>query len=90
MTAAHSDWRSQAACTSHDPELFFPIGSTGPALRQLEQARQVCRSCPPGCPAWSGQSTSASMTASGVGSVKPNARACDGDAAPAGWARPTC
>jgi WhiB family transcriptional regulator, redox-sensing transcriptional regulator len=46
MPAAHHDWRSQAACTSHDPELFFPIGSTGPALGQLEQARQVCRSCP--------------------------------------------
>ena len=46
MTATHGQWRSQAACASHDPELFFPVGSTGPALRQLEQARQVCRSCP--------------------------------------------
>jgi len=28
-----------------DPELFFPVGSTGPALRQVEDAKQVCRRC---------------------------------------------
>ena len=28
-----------------DPELFFPIGSIGPALRQIEDAKQVCRNC---------------------------------------------
>ena len=26
--------------------MFFPIGSSGAALNQVEQARQVCRSCP--------------------------------------------
>ncbi len=46
MMTAHNDWRNQAACTTQDPELFFPIGSTGPSLRQLEQARQVCSGCP--------------------------------------------
>jgi hypothetical protein len=25
-----------------DPELFFPIGNAGPALLQLDQAKQVC------------------------------------------------
>jgi WhiB family redox-sensing transcriptional regulator len=29
-----------------DPELFFPIGTTGPALIQIEEAKSVCRRCP--------------------------------------------
>ena len=28
-----------------DPELFFPIGTAGPALLQLERAKQVCAGC---------------------------------------------
>jgi WhiB family redox-sensing transcriptional regulator len=39
------DWRHLAACREEDPELFFPIGTTGPALLQVEQAKAVCRSC---------------------------------------------
>ena len=39
------DWRHLAACREEDPELFFPIGTTGPALRQVEQAKAVCRGC---------------------------------------------
>jgi WhiB family redox-sensing transcriptional regulator len=42
----HRDWRDNAACRDHDPELFFPEGTIGPALRQAEQARRVCQSCP--------------------------------------------
>ena len=37
------DWRHKAACLDKDPELFFPIGNTGPALLQIEEAKQVCR-----------------------------------------------
>lgn len=40
------DWRHQAVCRNEDPELFFPIGDTGPALTQIEQAKNVCRRCP--------------------------------------------
>jgi len=40
------DWRHRALCRDEDPELFFPIGSTGPALMQIEEAKQVCRRCP--------------------------------------------
>ena len=40
------DWRSKAACLSVDPELFFPIGNTGPAIAQAAQAKTVCHSCP--------------------------------------------
>lgn len=39
------DWRQQAACLDEDPELFFPVGTTGPALDQVEEAKAVCRTC---------------------------------------------
>lgn len=39
------DWRHNAACLTEDPELFFPIGNTGPALVQIEEAKAVCRRC---------------------------------------------
>jgi len=39
------DWRTYAACRDVDPELFFPIGKTGPALVQIEEAKQVCGRC---------------------------------------------
>lgn len=38
-------WRDRATCLSVDPELFFPIGNTGPALLQVEEAKAVCRGC---------------------------------------------
>jgi WhiB family redox-sensing transcriptional regulator len=34
-----------AACLDEDPELFFPIGNTGPAIPQIEKALAVCRRC---------------------------------------------
>jgi WhiB family redox-sensing transcriptional regulator len=39
------NWRNRAACLEEDPELFFPIGNTGPALLQIEEAKAVCRRC---------------------------------------------
>lgn len=39
------DWRDRAECRNEDPELFFPVGSTGPALDQIEAAKSVCRRC---------------------------------------------
>src|SRR5918992_1347202 len=39
------DWRNRAECLDEDPELFFPIGNTGPAILQIEEAKQVCRRC---------------------------------------------
>ena len=38
-------WRDRAACCGVDPELFFAIGNTGPALLQIEEAKAVCRRC---------------------------------------------
>jgi WhiB family transcriptional regulator, redox-sensing transcriptional regulator len=45
-TGSPQEWRGGAACLNHDPELFFPEGTAGPALRQFDQAKQICRSCP--------------------------------------------
>lgn len=40
------DWREAASCRDTDPDLFFPIGSTGAAIEQIESAKAVCRQCP--------------------------------------------
>ena len=39
------DWRHHALCRDEDPELFFPIGTAGPAAVQVEEAKVVCRRC---------------------------------------------
>lgn len=39
------DFRHRAACRDTDPELFFPVGSVGPALLQLAEAKAVCARC---------------------------------------------
>lgn len=39
-------WHTRAACRDQDPELFFPIGNTGPALLQIQEAKEVCYRCP--------------------------------------------
>ncbi|WP_432093991.1 WhiB family transcriptional regulator [Streptomyces sp. bgisy100] len=40
------NWRQSAACIDEDPELFFPIGTSGPAALQAEEAKAVCARCP--------------------------------------------
>jgi WhiB family redox-sensing transcriptional regulator len=40
-----NDWLAGAACIGQDPELFFPVGPTGPAVLQVHQATQVCADC---------------------------------------------
>jgi WhiB family redox-sensing transcriptional regulator len=51
---ARANWREDAACRDADPELFFPIGTAGPALRQTGEAKRICRACPAQsqCLAW--------------------------------------
>ena len=39
------DWRHRAACLTEDPELFFPVGNTGPAIMQIAEAKKVCDRC---------------------------------------------
>src|ERR671934_248613 len=40
------DWRHTAVCRDEDPELFFPVGNSGPALAQIADAKLVCNRCP--------------------------------------------
>jgi WhiB family redox-sensing transcriptional regulator len=40
------NWREYAECRNEDPDLFFPTGTTGPAVMQTELAKSVCRRCP--------------------------------------------
>jgi WhiB family transcriptional regulator, redox-sensing transcriptional regulator len=44
--AERTDWRDQAACRRVDPDLFFPVSTSGPSLPQVEAARRVCQRCP--------------------------------------------
>lgn len=40
-----AEWWSLAACLTADPELFFPISLSGPALRQVARAKAICARC---------------------------------------------
>jgi WhiB family redox-sensing transcriptional regulator len=40
------EWLRSAACVGEDPELFFPVGTTGPARRDVAAAKRVCARCP--------------------------------------------
>ncbi|GGK96175.1 WhiB family transcriptional regulator [Streptomyces flaveus] len=40
------EWLRRAACADEDPELFFPVGTTGPALQDVAAAKRVCDRCP--------------------------------------------
>ncbi len=42
----NTNWRVDALCREKDPELFFPVGASGPALVQVAEAKAVCRTCP--------------------------------------------
>ena len=45
LNLATDDWRSASACSDTDPALFFPVGTTGPALEQIAAAKAVCDTC---------------------------------------------
>ncbi|CAB4367943.1 MAG: WhiB family transcriptional regulator [Actinobacteria bacterium] len=46
LGSADYTWRDQATCRDTDPELFFPIGTTGQALLQIAKAKSICCQCP--------------------------------------------
>ena len=39
LGAADYDWRDNAICRDTDPALFFPVGTTGLALVQIDRAK---------------------------------------------------
>jgi len=45
LSNADYSWRANSACRDTSPDLFFPVGTTGAALRQIEEAKAVCREC---------------------------------------------
>ena len=46
LSNADYTWRRNAICSDTDPDLFFPVGTTGYALVQIDRAKQVCDECP--------------------------------------------
>lgn len=42
---ASARWASQGACLDSDPDLFFPIAPSGPALQQAAKAKAICARC---------------------------------------------
>ena len=40
-----TDWQDLGACRDSDPSLFFPIGTTGPAVEQIAEATAICSTC---------------------------------------------
>lgn len=45
LSIERDDWRDDAACRDTDPDLFFPVGTTGPAIEQIANAKAVCQTC---------------------------------------------
>lgn len=45
LAAADDSWRDRALCRDTDPDLFFPVGTTGQALVQIDHAKRVCQQC---------------------------------------------
>ena len=39
------EWMENAACRDTDPEMFFPVGTTGSSLDQINRAVSVCSVC---------------------------------------------
>ena len=45
LAAAEDTWRDHALCRDTDPDLFFPVGTTGQALVSIDHAKRVCSEC---------------------------------------------
>ncbi|MFF4350384.1 WhiB family transcriptional regulator [Streptomyces sp. NPDC001530] len=44
------EWLRRAACVGEDPDLFFPVGTAGPALEDIAAAKRICARCPVAAP----------------------------------------
>ena len=45
VSGSSPGWMPRGACQGQDPELFFPVAATGPALAQIIAAKAVCFRC---------------------------------------------
>jgi WhiB family redox-sensing transcriptional regulator len=46
LTLTVTDWRDLAACRDSEANLFFPVGTTGPAAEHIIEAKAICAACP--------------------------------------------
>jgi WhiB family transcriptional regulator, redox-sensing transcriptional regulator len=44
--AERTNWRDHTACSYQDPDLFFPVSTSGASLSDIEAAKRVCQRCP--------------------------------------------
>ena len=45
LATSDDTWRDFALCRDTDPELFFPVGTTGLAIVAIDHAKRVCSQC---------------------------------------------
>jgi len=45
LLVPEDQWRSLAACLSADPDLFFPVSSSGHSMAQEAEAKAICTGC---------------------------------------------
>ena len=45
LNVTGSNWREASACRDSEPNLFFPIGTTGLAIDQIQEAKSICSMC---------------------------------------------
>jgi WhiB family redox-sensing transcriptional regulator len=39
-------WRSKSLCRDSNIDVFFPVGTTGPAVDLIQAAKEICGACP--------------------------------------------
>ncbi|MFE7015064.1 WhiB family transcriptional regulator [Streptomyces sp. NPDC057651] len=39
-------WLDAAACADEVPEVFVPVGTSGPALHDVRASQRICHRCP--------------------------------------------
>lgn len=45
IAAENDGWRGESLCRDTNPELFFPVGTTGAAIDHIAAAKLICAEC---------------------------------------------